>query len=529
MARKSSAIFFVVAVLLAAACGPTTGTTNPTASGAAGSPAAQVGGTIKIGFDLDPQTTDPRLMADTSSFRVVDLVYDGLVYLDGKLTPQPDLAEKWTNPEPTVWIFNLRKGVKWHDGQDFTADDVVYTFTSILADPAAAFQRSNFGAVSKVEAVDASTVKFTLNAPFVALPFFLDTGIVPKHIGQLNDKSLGTKPIGTGAWKIETWDKGSKMVLAANKTYWGGAPKLDKIELDIIPNITNRVNALMAGDIDMIFSPVAPTDIPRLQANKNLTTALVPSTAITSLFYNVTDPVLSDVRVRRAIASLVDRETIAKQIYQGMDGPASSLLLPTSFAFSKDISGPVYDTKKAADYLVSAGYALEGGAWKKDGKQLEIALSTYTEDANRVATHEFLQNTLNKFGIKTTVVTTDFPTFQANNRAAKFQIALLGPSTIGLDPDKLTATLGSAGGANYSHYKDPVMDKLLADGRAETDQAKRAALYQQAAKIAADDVIVQALQYQGSLYAANVKVKNFEVNPKLPMSLYSTRKMFLAQ
>jgi peptide/nickel transport system substrate-binding protein len=528
MIRRSSATWLFVAMLVAAACAPSAGT-NSGGSNAGATGVAQVGGTVRIGFDLDPQTLDYRYMSDTGSFRVGDLVYDGLVSLDGKLKAQPDLAEKWSNPEPTVWIFNLRKGVKWQDGQDFTADDVVYTFTSILTDPAAAFQRSNVAAVSKVEAIDPLTVKFTLSAPFVALPVFLDAGIVPKHIGELNDKSLATKPIGTGAFQLQSWDKGSKLVLTANKSYWAGAPKLDKIELDIIPDITNRLNALTAGDIDMIFSPVTPNDIPRLQANKNLVTTILPSIAITSLFYNVIDPVLSDVRVRRAIASLVDRDTIAKQIFQGMDTSAGSQLLPTSFAFSKDITGPGYDLKKAADYLSSAGYVLDGGAWKKDGKQLEIALSTYTSDANRVATLEFMQNGLNKFGIKTSVVTTDFPTFQANNRAAKFQIALLGPSTIGLDPDKITANLGSVGGSNYSHYKDPVMDKLLADGRAETDQAKRAAIYQQVAKIAADDVIMQAMQYQGTLYAASTKVKNFEFNPKLAMSLFSMRQVFLAQ
>lgn len=472
------------------------------------------GGTLKIGLDVDAGSLDPRLAKDSSASRAIELIYDGLVYLDGNLKPQPNLAEQWSNPDPTTWIFNLRQNVKWHDGQDFTADDVVYTFKSELDPSFKAPYASNYAAIADVEAVDKQTVKFTLKSPYAPMLAYMDLGIVPKHIGEKNDNSLAEHPVGTGAFTFVKWDKKSKIQVDANKAYWGGAPKLDKVELDIIPDNTNRANAIAAGDVDLIHSPVSPQDIPRLQSDKNLNTTVTTGLGITQFNFNTADPVLSDVKVRQAIAALIDRKTIADTIYQKMDAPGKSVLLPTSWAFSDKITGPEYDEQKAAALLTQAGYKQAGGKWQKDGKDLTLTIGTHTEDPSRIQTIEFVQNALSTFGITVKVKNAEWATFSADVQASKHQIALMGWLNL-VDPDKnMYNQFHSGGGSNWSKYSNPAVDKLLDDARAETDEAKRAAKYQEAAKIVADDVVYHVITYQGYVFSANKQLTGFEITPK---------------
>ena len=522
-ARKLLIVPALTLMLVASACASV-------GAPASGSPAAAAaGGTVRVAITIDAGALDARLMADTAAYRVVDLVYDGLVYLDGKLTPQPALAEKWSNPEPNSWVFNLRKGVKWHDGVDFTADDVVYTFTSILDPNFKSPQRSLYAAITKVEAIDPNTVKFTTDGAYAPMLKYLDIGIVPKHIGEKNDGSLNTNPIGTGPFKFVSRTKNAKLEFAANKSWWGGAPKLDKVEFVIIPDTTNEVNALIAGDVDIVEAPIFAQEIPRLRDDKNITFTVYNGIAITYLNFNVSDPLMSDVRIRRAIASLVDRDTISKTIYQGIDSPAQSILAPISFAYTKDITGPLFDQTKAAAYLTDAGYKLEGGAWMKDGNQLTITLNTQSDDSSRVQTAEYLQNVFAKFGIKTNVSLVEFGTFLANTSSGKYQIALIGWNTVGLDPDKFYPMFTKGGSSNWGKYDDARVAKLMADGRAEIDQAKRTAIYQQVAKTVADDVIYHVLQYQGNSIAIRNNVQGFEFNGKTPMAVRSLYKVFLAK
>lgn len=469
---------------------------------------------MKVGLDVDAGSLDPRLARDTSAYRAVELVYDGLIYLDARLQAQPALAEKWDNPDPKTWIFKLRQNARWHDGTPFTADDVVYTFTTILDENFKAPNRTLYTSIDKVEAVDKYTVKFSLKSPSAALMAYMDIGIAPKHIGSKNDGSLGTNPVGTGAFKFVKWDKNSKIEVDANKDYWGGAPRVDKVVLHIIPDNTNRANAVEAGDVDLIHSPLSPQDIPRLQGNSKLNVTVTTGLGITYMNFNTADPVLSDVKVRQAIASLVDRKTIAEKIYQKMDAPGLSVLLPTSWAFSDKITGWNYDEKKAADLLTSAGYKLEGGKWLKDGKPLSITLATHKEDPNRIQTIEFLQNVLTKNGFTVKTDIAEWATYSANVQASKHQIGLQGWLNL-VDPDRVTYNqFHSKGASNWGRYNNPAVDKALDDARAGSNQAKRAELYQQVAKTVADDVVYHVVTYQGYILAANKKVTGFEVNPK---------------
>src|SRR5581483_3221690 len=165
-------------------------------------PTAGSGGTLRIGLDVDAGTGDPRLMRDTSAFRLRELVFDGLVDLKPDFTPAPALAESWDNPDDTTWVFHLRKGVKFHDGSELKAEDVKYTFDTILDEKLASPNRAFYTPIKNIEVVDDYTVKFTLDQPYGPFLSYLTMSIVPKAIVEKDPAAFANNPVGTGPYKF---------------------------------------------------------------------------------------------------------------------------------------------------------------------------------------------------------------------------------------------------------------------------------------------------------------------------------------
>jgi peptide/nickel transport system substrate-binding protein len=217
---------------------------------------------VRVGVDVDASSLDPRLMRDTTSYRVVDLLYDGLVRLDRFLRPLPALANSWESPEPTRWVFHLREGVRFHDGTELSSEDVVHTFETLLDPAFGAPLRSLYEPIMRVEAIDAHTIAIVLEMPYAPLLSYLDVGIVPREA-----EDLGSRPVGTGPYRLSRWERGSKIALEANRGYWGGAPSVGEIEMVVVSDNTARAQAFEAGDLDLIQSPLSPQDIRRLLAD----------------------------------------------------------------------------------------------------------------------------------------------------------------------------------------------------------------------------------------------------------------------
>ena len=470
---------------------------------------------IKVGLDVDAGTMDPRLSKDTSAKRVTELVYDGLVRLNDKLEAEASLATKWENPDPTTWIFTLRENVKFHDGQPFTAEDVKYTYDSLIDPNFKAPYASLYQPIQSVEVVNDHQVKFTLKQPFAPLLSYMDIGIVPKHIGEKNDSSLSSNPIGTGPFKMVKWDRNSKISFEANDNYWGGKSKTQKITYFIIPDNSTRVASLESGDIDFVHSPLSPQDIKRMKENNEFVVQETQGLGFTYLNFNTKNPILSDVKVRQAIAHLVNKKTISSDIYQDMDKPGNSPLLPASWAYDDSITGYPYDPAKAKELFKEVGWEDTNGdkILDKDGKKLTITLSTHTEDPNRIQTVEYLQNEFTKAGIQTEVKTSEFPTFNTALTEGKFDIGLVGWLNQ-VDPDRsFYAPFYTNGGSNYGKYSNPQVDALLDKGRTTLDQKERATIYQEAAKIVTDEVAYDVLLYQGYIAMYSKKLTGFKLNP----------------
>lgn len=476
---------------------------------------AQMPETVRVGVDVDAGTLDPRLSRDVTASRTIDLIYDGLVQLSPDLKPVPDLAESWENPEATIWIFHLRKGVKFHDGAPLTADDVVFTYRSIIDPKFNAPYRALVTPIQAVDAIDALTVKFTLDKPYAPLLSYLDVGIVPKALVD-GGRDIAVKPVGTGPMKLSSWQRGSSIKLEANPDYWAGAPAAKRIELVVIGDNTARAQAFEAGDLDLIQSPLSPQDIKRLEADSRFSHAVQSGLGITYLNINTADPLLADSKMRRAIAMLVDQKSIVGKIYEGVDQVATSILLPSSWAYSAEIKQPGFDIDGARALLAELGWKDKGtGVLEKDGKPLKLTIATHSEDPNRVQTVEFMQAVFKSAGIQAEVQISDWPSFSTNYvQKSKHQIALLGWLNL-VDPDRASyGQLYTGGSLNWGKYSNPTLDALLDTGRQSLDLAARIAAYQGAAKVIADQLPYYVLSYQGYQRFHNRKLGELPVNPR---------------
>ncbi|WIJ25122.1 ABC transporter substrate-binding protein [Devosia sp. RR2S18] len=462
--------------------------------------------TLVVGADVDAGTLDPRLTRDTTAARTADLIYSGLVHITPSLEPVPDLAESWENPDPTTFIFKLRPDLTFSDGSPLTAEDVVFTYTTIVDPDFNAPQRALYSPISAVEALDPLTVKFTLSAPYAPLLSYLDIGIVPKALVE-GGADLALNPVGAGPMKLVSWDRGSEIVLEANENYWRGAPEIENVTIRIIGDNSARAQAFEAGDLDVIQSPLSPQDIERLEADDRFGGVITAGLGINYINFNTNDPLLSDPAMRTAFAKLIDQETIVNDIYQGVDEITNSILLPSSWAYSDTISQPTFDIEGAIADFNALGWTDSNadGILDKDGQDLEVTLSTHSEDPNRVQTVEYLQAIFESAGVRAAAQITDWPSFSTNYvQKGMHQIALLGWLNI-VDPDRLMfAQFTTDGPTNWGGYSNPEVDALLQEGRTTLDQAERAAAYQAAATILAEELPYYVISAQGyQLFYAN--------------------------
>lgn len=468
---------------------------------------------VRVAMDVDAGTLDPRLARDTTAYRVCNLIYDALVQLNASFQPQPSLATSWEATDSTTWIFHLRTDVTFSDGTPLTAEDVVYTYQTLTDPNFNAPYRSLYSPIKSIEAVDTYTVKMMLSEPYAPLFSYLDQGIVPKYIAAVNPEQLVSNPIGSGPFTLARWDKGSKIVLAARNDYWGGVSNLD-IEVDIVPDPTSRAQALEAGDLDMIMSPLAPQDVSRLAHEKGIAGVVMAGVGTTYLNFNCVDPVLSDISVRQAIAMLVDQDTISGYIYQGMDLPATSILLPSWACYTDTIKQPAFDVAAAKAKLAEAGWKDSDGDGfvDKNGQDLSIVLSTHSEDPNRIQAVEYLQYLFTQAGIDATTSISDWPSFIADVMAGKYQIALLGWLNL-IDPDRaMYNQLYSTGANNWGKYSNPQVDAELDAGRTSLTEAARTEAYRAAATIIAAELPYYIILDQGYQVFYTPKLVGFEPN-----------------
>ncbi|MCL4425518.1 MAG: ABC transporter substrate-binding protein [Firmicutes bacterium] len=312
----------------------------------------------------DSVKLDPALPTDGESAKVMNNIYDNLVrYKPGSTDVEPALAESWkVSDDGKVWTFNLRKNVKFHDGTPFNAEAVKFNIERQLPPKVTkemAYADFTYGMIEKVEAVDANTVKITLKSPYAPFLANLAMGLAAPMISPTAAKKYGENfsqnPVGTGPFIFVKWDKEQQIVLKANKAYWGGAPKVDRVIFKVVKENAVRANELLTGSADIIDG-VDPNDVPRLQQDSNVRLLTAPGMNINYLGIRTDKKPFDDPRIRQAISMAINREAIVKSLYQDKAILANGPLPPNLFGYYKDLKPYSYDPEKAKALLKEAGY-----------------------------------------------------------------------------------------------------------------------------------------------------------------------------
>ena len=443
-------------------------------------PNAKSGGTLRVGLQSDPAELDPGLTQLTAAWHVIEHVYEGLVAVSPSLEPVPSLATHWEISEDGItYTFHLRQGVKFHNGREFVADDVKYSYERIIDPATASPNSSEFASVKTIEAPDPVTVVITLNAAdssFMAKLMGNAAMIVPKEEVEKNGDLMQTM-VGTGPFKFVEYIPNSSVKLEKNEDYWlEGRPYLDGLELQVITEATSRTAALIQGSADFIeYAPVQ--DIPTFEKDDSIVVTGDQNTNIRYAALNVSREPFDKLEVRQAISMVVDRGPIIDSAVFGY-GTATNVIFPESYWAGIKSEIPVPDVDGAKALLEKAGLA--------DGFKCKIqSWASYAFLSNAAVV---LQEQLKQIGIEAELDFQENAIYLDNYFKGEYDISVTGTSAY-IDPnDVLFANFGTGESNNGMKYSNPEVDDLLAQGTAETDQAKRAEIYGQLQEILLKDL-----------------------------------------
>jgi peptide/nickel transport system substrate-binding protein len=449
----------------------------------------------------EPSVLIPMLAGDQSSHEIAGLVFNGLVKYDTDLNIIGDLAESWDiSNDGLVITFHLKKRVKWTDGVDFTADDVMYGYKTIIDEKTPTAYSEDFKQVKKAEVIDRYTFRVTYEKTFApALSSWASSLVIlPKHLLEGKDitkSDLTRNPIGMGPYKLEKWIAGQELILHSNRDYFEGRPYIDQFIYRIIPDPATMFLELRTGGIDMMgLTPIQYTkqtenDFFRTNFHKYR----YPQFAYTYMGFNLKHPFFKDKRVRQAIAYAIDKREIIDVVLYGLGSPATGPYVPNTWPYNPNVKKYEYDTKKARQLLKEAGWEdTDGdGILDKDGRQFRFTILTNMGNKLRMNTATIIQWRLAQIGIKVEIKALEWSTF-INEFIDKrrFEAVILGWS-IGLDPDQYDIWHSSKTKEkefNFVSYKSPEVDELLEKGRRTFNSGERKKAYFRIQEILSEDL-----------------------------------------
>src|ERR687888_475101 len=464
-----------------------------TQQGGSGSPAAAApvsGGTVTIPIGADPTLNPWSPNAFVESLFINRVIFDGLTRPGKDLAPAPDLAESWTTATDGLsWTFKLRSGVKWSDGQPFSADDVAFTFNDIVLKPELGAQnRASYAALKSVAVVDPTTVRFDLTRKFAALPSFLayNAGILPKHVLSANPLQTASfnkgVPVSTGPFKVDKYTSGQSVTLVRNENFFGPKPYLEKVVFTVVPDPNTQIAQALSGDVTiMILDNKAAVD--RVKSSPNLVVTPRPLVQYYWLALNQTDARFTDVRVRQAFVHAIDRQAIIKSVEQGYGQIANSPITPALAAYydSSVSSKYPYDPQKAKDLLAQAGWTPgSDGVLQKGGQPLKFTMEVGQRGVLEPV-NALIQQDLKKVGVIADLNTQEWNAYIQKVVVRREYTATVNWWTYPSDPDVFPYYHSSAAGKGFNipGYQDPKLDDLLVQGQSAADLESRKAVYKQ--------------------------------------------------
>lgn len=475
---------------------------------------------ITIGLAADVTSIDPHYHLLTPNASLGEHIFDTLILKDAYQRFLPGLAVSWRLVDDLTWEFKLRQGVRFHDGSEFTAEDVVFSLdrpSTIKASPGPYTVYTK--AITEKIVLDRYTIRLKTATPYPLMPN--EAGailIVSKKAAQgatTDDFNSGRAAIGTGPFKFVRWVKGDRIELARNDAYWGPKPPWEKVIFRLIPNDPARVASLLAGDLQAIEA-VPTADLAKLKANPEIQLFRTVSNRLIYLHLDsnrdqspmVTDKArkpldrnpLRDPRVRQALSMAIYRDAIVERVMEGAAVPTGQLMPKGMFGYAEALKPDRYDPEAARKLLAEAGWP-DGF-----GLTLHTPNDRYVND-ERVA--QAIAQMLTRVGVPTTVVALPSSVYFSRANKLEFSLMLLGWGTdTGEAASPLKALLATydrdrgLGTVNRGRYSSVQMDQLLLQGLAAADDAKRERLLQRATAIAMGEHGIIPLYHQVNIWAA---------------------------
>ena len=470
-----------------------------------------------------PSSMDPHFFNLFPNINVSDHMFETLVKMDPDSKPMPGLAESWRLVDDLTWEFKLRRGVKFHDGSDFTAEDVAWSIDRIplIANSPGRFDSYTKAIVSK-QIIDPLTIRFRTATPYpLMLPDLTAVFIVSKKAtaGALpqglasEDFAAGKGMSGTGPFKFVRFARDDRVELERNDAYWGNKPAWGKVTLRFIAADPTRVAALLSGDVDAIEN-VPTADLKRIRENQGLN--FFSKVSHRMIYFNLDQrekspfvfdndgkPLdknpLRDLRVRKALSMAVNRDAIRDRLMEGLSLPTANLVPPALFGHNPTLK-PVFDADGARKLLTEAGYP--------NGFAL-----TFHGPNNRYVNDDQIMQTIAqmwaRIGVKARVDAMPLAVYFPRGTKKEFSVTLVGwGAQTGEASSPLRALVACEnkekgfGVINYPSYCNPKMDALMEEGLRTVDDRKRSQLFQDAVKIVVDDAALVPVHHQVTTWAA---------------------------
>lgn len=507
MFKFKKAITVLVSVMMVAALLAGCGSKPSNSGGTTGKD------TLVVAQGSDAKSLDPHATNDQPSSRVMKQIYDTLVVADEDMKIGPGLAESYKQLDPKTWEFTLRKGVKFHNGEELKAKDVKFSLERML--------KSNHvkhivETIDKVEALEDYKVIVKLKQPFgPILSHLAHTAaaiINEKAVTEAGDK-YGQNPTGTGPYKFTSWKSGDRIELEAYAGHYKGAPKVKKVTFRNIVEGTNRAIAVETGEVDMAYD-IDPADKDKIKNGSKTTLVEEPSLSMVYIGFNTNKAPFNKKEVRQAINHAVDRDSIIKAVLNGAGEVAGSPIGPKVFGHNTSIKPYAFDKAKAKELLKAAG--LENG----------FKTTIWTNDNPvRVQIAQIVQAQLKEIGIDVKIDILEWGSYL--DRTAKGEhdmfilgwVSVTGDADYGLYPIFHSSAKGAAG--NRFFYDNKEVDKLLDAGRIAIDPEARKKEYTKVQEIVINEAPLTSIYYQTQNVGMTKSVKGFRMHPGGHHSLFN--------
>ena len=528
---------------------PTSQAAQPTAQAAAQPTSQPTGAQVRITLNQEPDTLNPFYSGLRATFTVTQAIFNGLVVVNEQGDYEGDLAAEvptiqngGVSPDGLTITYKLRQGVKWADGQPFTADDVKFTFDAIMNPANTISGKSVYGKIDSLTVKDPYTVELKMKEPYAAYAEFFSypVGILPKHalgsLADLNKADFNRKPFGTGPYRVTDWQAANYIQLEANPNYYKGAPKIGRVVVRIVPDKNTQLAQVRANETDVAvdLNEADAVEVDRIAGWKAFAIAGLTSDR---LFLNLAEPgvadgsrphpILGDKRVRQALEMGIDKQQLVDKVLSGKTKVATSEY-PVGWA-APNLEPSKYDVESAKRLLDEAGWQVGAdGIREKDGRKLHLTISSTSGNTLRENVEQLIQAGWKAMGvdleIKNATAAVLVGEWSENGlvQRGNFDIAYYG-FTPGIDPSgtisprfhsKQIPFEGNQGeGDNGMRYRDPQVDQWIDEADRTLDQARRKELYGNVMRKIADDVPIIYLYNRANVEAVSQRVQGPRSHP----------------